>query len=600
MGNADPVHYIQMMPGVQTNSEYDSGIHIQGCDNTHNYIAIADAPIYNSGHLLGFFSVFNPEHFKDIEIDKTPHKSDFPNRLGGQINMKPSTEITDSVCTSAEIGLISSQGAIKLPLGKRQTLMLAARSSYLNLLYSDWLKIDETSLKYSFSDFNVRYIFCADNRHKIYLDLYHGNDKLKSDGSFGLSLNWGNDMAALHYDFKRRAKTNCMMYWSYYQNNINFKFNEATAQMPSDISTFGIKVKSQYTNFSMGVDAAFHDILPQTPQSDYNNISQHTAISRLKTSESVVFFDYGKYILSQTQFRIGARGGIYADFNNCIHLSVDPNASIVQNLGNTEISLTYAARHQNIFQTGCSSMSLPIEFWYATSKVQKPQFSHGLTFAVQSMLFQSKISVNAEAYYKIMKNQTEYSGTLLDLVNTDYDIDNNLISSKGHNYGFSVMINKRTGKFKGWIGYSFGRAWRNSENQKASFPATHERPHELNIVATYTPFSRIDFGATFVFASGTPFTSPEYFYLLNGNLMMKYGDHNANRLRPYLRFDASINIRLHQHPKFNDGINLSVYNLSGRSNDIFYTLKYYNNEFKYYHVTFLVKFLPNISYYIKF
>ena len=246
MGNADPVHYIQMMPGVQTNSEYDSGIHIQGCDNTHNFISIDGAPIYNAGHLLGFFSVFNPEHFTSIEIDKTPRKSDFPNRLGGRIDMTPNAEIADSMSFAAEVGLISSQGAVKMPIGKRQTLMLAARSSYLNLLYSNWLKIDESALRYSFSDFNVRYIFHSDNRKKIYLDLYYGNDNLKTDGSVGLSLNWGNDMAALHFDFSRYIKNNCIVYFSRYHNNVDFSFNDANAtNMPSDISTFGIKNKTK-------------------------------------------------------------------------------------------------------------------------------------------------------------------------------------------------------------------------------------------------------------------------------------------------------------------------------------------------------------------
>ena len=600
MGNADPVHYIQMMPGVQTNAEYDSGIHIQGCDNTHNYISIADVPIYNASHLLGFFSVFNPEHFSDIEIAKSPRKSDFPNRLGGRINMSPTTKIADSVSLSAEVGLISTQGAIKIPVGKKQTLMLAARSSYLNLLYSSWLKIDNSTLRYSFSDFNVRYIFHSDNCKKLYLDFYHGNDRLQTDGSLGLSLNWGNDMAALHFDFSRFIKNNCILYFSRYHNNVDFSFNDATANMPSDISTFGVKNKTVLKHFSFGTEAVIHNILPQTPQSDYNDISLHTAKHRFNTVEANIFADYEKRIFTKTLFIAGIRGGVYVDFDCNSHLSIDPNTMIAQNFGNTEISFSYVLRHQNIFQTGCSAVSLPIEFWYAASKAQKPQFSHGFTLAVQSMLFQSNISINAEFYYKLIKNQTEYSGTLLDLVTSDYDINNSLMSSRGNNYGFSLMINKRTGKLKDWIGYSYGRAWRKSKIQEPHFPATHERPHELNVVATYTPFSRVEFGATFVFASGTPFTSPDYFYLLNGNLMMQYGDHNANRLRPYLRLDASANIRLHQNKRFSDGINISVYNLSGRSNDIFYTLKYYNNEFKYFHVTFLVRFLPNISYYIKF
>lgn len=600
MGNADPIHYLQMMPGVQTNSEYDSGIHIQGCDNTHNYIAIDDAPIYNAGHLLGFFSVFNPEHFENIEITKTPHKSNFPNRLGGYINMKPNKMIADSTTVAAEIGLISSQGAITLPIGSKQTLMIAARSSYLNLLYSNWLKVDETSLKYSFTDFNIRYILRSNNRHKIYLDLYHGNDQMKTDGSLGLGLRWGNDMAAFHCDFNKTIKINNLIYFTRYHNSLDFTFNDATAQMPSNIASIGEKTSIILGNFTMGVDLIFHNLLPQTPQSEYNNITLNNSSTIINVVETNTYLNYKKNILENTRIEIGARGGVYVDFNKKTHYSFDPNATISQNIGTTELSLNYSARHQNIFQTGCSTVSLPTDFWYATSNKQKPQLSHGFTFAIQSLLFDSQISVSAETYYKRLSNQTEYSGTLLDLITSDYDINNYLMDSKGYNYGFSVMINKRSGKFNGWVSYSYGRAWRNSEIQTDQFPATHERPHEIDMVATYHPFPKIDFGTTFVFASGSPFTSPDYFYLLNGNIMMHYGNHNACRLKPYIRLDASVNIRLHNGKKYRDGLNISVYNVLGRPNDIYYTLKYYNGEFRFWHVTFLVKQLPNISYYIKF
>lgn len=600
MGNADPVHYLQMMPGVQTNSEYDSGIHIQGCDNTHNYIAIDDAPIYNAGHMLGFFSVFNPEHFKDIEIAKTPQKSDFPNRLGGCINMKPNKSIADSATFAAEFGLISSQGAATLPIGSEQTLMLAIRKSYLNMLYSNWIKIDETSLRYSFSDFNIRYIIRSNYKHQIYLDLYHGNDVMKTDGSLGIGLRWGNDMAAFHWNINKSTKINNLIYFTRYHNFLDFSFNDAKAQMPSDISSVGEKTSIIFGNLTMGVDLIFHNIKPQTPQSEYNNIILNNSSARINVAENNAYLNYKINILENTRFEIGARGGVYIDINKKNHYTFDPNATISQSFGTTELSLNYSARHQNIFQTGCSTVSLPTDFWYATSHKQKPQLSHGVTFAIQSLLFDSRISISADAYYKRLHNQTEYSGTLLDLATSDYDINNYLMDCKGYNYGFSVMINKRSGKFNGWISYSFGRAWRNSEIQAAHFPATHERPHEVDMVATYHLLKKIDFGATFVYASGSPFTSPDYFYLLNGNIMMHYGNHNACRLKPYIRLDAAINIHLHQGKKFNDGINISVYNVLGRSNDIYYTLKYYNGEFRFWHVTFLLKQLPNISYYIKF
>ena len=600
LGNADPVRYVRMLPGVQTNSDYDSGIHIQGSDNGQNYISVAGVPVYNAGHLLGFFSVFNPGHFQTIDIAKSPRESSFPNRLGGGINMDSRLDVADSVSGTAEVGLISSQGAVTIPVGKRQTLMLAARVSYLNLLYSNLLKIDESTLRYSFNDFNVRHIFFSNNRRRLYLDLYHGNDNLENDGSVGLGLRWGNDMAALHFDVIKPLKINSIIYFSRYYNKMDFSFNDASARMPSDISTFGIKADIRRGMLAAGVDVEFHNILPQSPEAQANNLALESTAHRINLSENNVYAAFVRNIFTKMQINIGTRLGVYVDGDGMAHYSIDPSVMLSQNLGNAELSISYAIRHQNLFQTGCSAVSLPTEFWYAANNTQKPQFSHGFMLSAQSLIFDGKISLSAETYYKIMKHQTEYFGTLLDLVTTDYNIDNQLVASNGYNYGFSLMINKRAGKIKGWAGYSYGRAWREGDFQSARFPATHERPHEVNIVVTYAPTKRLEFGGTWVYASGMPFTAPTHFYLLNGNLMMQYGNHNANRTRPYMRLDLSANLSLRHKKRFEDGINFSVYNVLGRANEVYFTLKYYDGDFKFRHVSFLVNRLPNISYYLKF
>lgn len=179
LGNADPMHYAQLLPGVQTNSEYDAGLHIQGCDNSHNSVSLGGVPIYNAAHLLGFFSIFNAGHFNEMSLLKSPASASFPNRLGGSVDMLTPTWLGAEDGLSAggthgelSVGPMSSQGTLRLPLGRRSLLLLSARAAYLNLLYSKWLEVDGDEVKYDFSDYNLSYITQIDDANVLKLEGY--------------------------------------------------------------------------------------------------------------------------------------------------------------------------------------------------------------------------------------------------------------------------------------------------------------------------------------------------------------------------------------------------------------------------------------------
>ena len=143
LGNADPMHYTQLLPGIQTNAEYDAGLHIQGCDNSHNAITIEGIPVYNASHLLGFFSTFTPSHFSSMSIIKNATAGEGYSYIGGILNMELHDSIPQKTNGEFTVGLMSSQGTIGIPIGKKAALFTSVRLSYLNLLYSPLLKIDD-------------------------------------------------------------------------------------------------------------------------------------------------------------------------------------------------------------------------------------------------------------------------------------------------------------------------------------------------------------------------------------------------------------------------------------------------------------------------
>ena len=148
LGNADPVHYAQMLPGIQTNNEYKSGINIQGCESSHNGIFIGNVPIYNVSHLLGFFSTFNASHYPTMQLQKFISSAAFPNRLGGELDMNIQDDVSDSISGELSVGLISSQGTLHLPVNKKTSITVSLRGSYINLVYGHWMKVDDMAVDY--------------------------------------------------------------------------------------------------------------------------------------------------------------------------------------------------------------------------------------------------------------------------------------------------------------------------------------------------------------------------------------------------------------------------------------------------------------------
>ena len=254
-----------------------------------------------------------------------------------------------------------------------------------------------------------------------------------------------------------------------------------------------------------------------------------------------------------------------------------------------------------MFQTGLSNIGLPVEFWFMAGKYSNPQFSHQADFSYKVNLLQDAFSLSFNTYYKRLFNQIEYKGDLFDFFNSVYRLEDYLLKGDGWNYGMNIMIHKQSGALTGWVSYSLGRALRKFDNPEypGIYPANHERIHELNAVASYEA-GRWNFSSTFVCASGVPFTAPEYYYLSSGHIITKPGRHNGCRMRPYARLDLSVSYLFRKEAERESSINFSLYNATGRKNDVMYKLNAADGVFHYGPMSFFLRFVPSISYHLKF
>lgn len=604
LGNADPMLHIQILPGVQTKGEYKSGINIHGCDNSHNMISISDVPIYSINHLLGLFSIFNASHYQTIELIKTPNSALFPTRLGGKLNVTHRRIISDSLSGEFAIGLISSQGTIRTPLWKKSDMVLSLRGSYLNLLYGSFIRSGGVRLRYSFYDANFTLRHKFNGKSQIIFDCYLGNDKGAFDEDkylANMEAKWGNKMGALHWHYGLEDSSFLVkntFYVSTYRNNFNLGVSDDVYKAPSDVIESGYKGVFSLNNLSGGLDFAYRRF---NPQRVYYAVNHPDTNNFLKSYEASLYINYEQVLSKNFTIMAGIRGNMYC--NGKTYTSVDPSLSLSYNNEAIKVIASYALRHQYLFQTGFVDSGLPTEFWLPCNDICKPQYSHSFLLGFSKYFAKGLFKIDLDIYYKLLYNQVEYRGAILDLLNPNYNYQEHLLVGDGNNVGFSFTLNKCAGKFSGWMGYAYTRARRSVQSATLNerFPASHERPHEVDVLITYQLNKHFRFGATYVFASGTPFTAPKSIALINGGIQVYYGDHNGMRLKSYNRLDVSIDYQWRCRYASEHGINFSLHNATASNNELFYGMKIKSDgSYAYRPVTFALKVMPSISYFCKF
>ena len=611
LGVADPIRLLQLMPGIQTNGELVSGVYMQGCDNAHNSIEIAGAPIFNANHLLGFFSVFNGAHFRSMEAMKSSTGTDGGNKLGGRLSFQPMDTLTRKLHGQLSAGLIESHATLDVPVSPYVSLYASARASYLNLLYGSLLTIDETQMRYGFEDYNATLVWRPSSDNKLLINFYAGNDLLKtrqgnyrSDGR----LDWGNLAFSALWNGRISSglTTEQTAYVSSYTNDFNVSMASMRASMPSDASEYGYKSHFKLLRrngfLDFGADCALRSILPQSPSVEGSFNSSLEKSERTYSSELSAFAMRGLKIRESLSAEIGLRSTFYAN-SSYHHLDVDPRVAITwHNDGDFRIKASYGRYHQYVHQALLSGIGMPADFWFPASASFPVSASHSFSLAFSGSFFSGDYDFSVEPYYKKLSSQMEYSGSIMDIITSSYDLKGSIVSGNGYNAGVELLLKKNRGKLTGWVSYSFTLSKRKFPSLGDGwYDSSHSRTNDLSVVLRYSPSRKVSFDAVFVYATGTPFTPIEYFYLINDNIVSKYGKHNAGRMPDYHRLDLSMTYYLKRTKLRESGLNFSLYNAYGHKNALFYYVSQKgedNISLKPSGLAF--NLIPSISFFYKF
>lgn len=608
LGNADPIRFVRLLPSVQMNTEVEGGLYMQGSDHSHTLISQSGVPIYGVSHLMGMFSVFNTPHYKGIQYSTTARQE---SRMGGIVDMELQDTVSRRFSADFSLGLLSAQGTLDIPMGA-SSLKVSARRTYINVLYGNFLQFAGFPIRYGFTDANVTWTWKPGKKDRIWADLFGCLDQGRLSGTTirKMDAQWYNALGALHWNhYFPEASMKQTVYGTTYGVNSEIEAFQIKGWMPAYIRDYGYRNTLQWKDWEFGLHYSFYDIQPQNPRSEghMNDSALTGGVPRQQAMEAVLSAQYSRILGYWLQLKAGMGVNWYLSPERKSFWGATPEVELLadfQDYG--KVTLRYGLKRQNLFQLGITNKGFPIEFWVAAGDIQAPQWSHNFSLAYNASFLDNAWSVSAELYYKLLYNQLDYVGDILDIYNGQYSLENSVLQGKGRAYGVNLMLQRNVGPLTGWLSYSYAPSLRTFDamdefRDGAEYSSSHERLHELDVVATYD-FGKWDVGGSLVVASGLPYTRPEAFYVVGSRVICNYGTYNGERLPTYARLDVSANWFLRKDARGKTGFNFSIYNVLGIKNAVSYGI-HMNDEMNAYSfrpMDMVVSILPSIAFFHSF
>ncbi len=607
LGTSDPMRYLQTLAGVQTNSETQAGIHVQGCDAYQTLVSINEAPVYYPNHLLGLFSTFIPAHFETMQVEQGEHRATMTNRIGGWVDLQTQHKQPKRFGFSGNVGLVNSDLTLTIPCGKKSALWISGRTSYINMLYGNFLKIEDMALGYNFQDYNLTYTYHPTEKDELVVSGFYSRDKMDMEGNllFDLGIRWQNltTSATWKHQFER-GRLQSSLSFSGFDNQIDATVRGNTKHVGTKAQFASAEWKNKYSqaltdNMSLLVGADYKHYIENPLTFDFIEVNLpivHQGGLR-QADEVSVYADVHHYVTHWFDYNVGVHGSLYYN-NGQMYWGVDPRVTATfRPAEGHAISAHYGIYHQYFHKAGLTDGGLPTDFFYLANETFVPEWAHAANLKY-TFSYKQKYSASIEAYFKQIYDVYECTSSMMSLANQGFDYVTNMIHGDGRNYGISLMLQKNSGYVTGYVSYNLGWARRKfpalNGSQEYIYAASHERRHDLNIVLNSRLAKRWSVGAVFVLASGKPYTRILEAYMLNGNMICHYSTYNGAHLPIYHRLDISCSYDIIQKNDHTLGVNLSLYNAYCQKNAQFIM---YRNDLSPIYGTMLSTIIPSISIY---
>ena len=610
LGEVDLLKVVQLLPGIRNAGEGSAGIYVRGGGPDQNLIMLDDAVVYNTGHLFGFFSIFNSDAIKNVSLIKGGMPAQYGGRLSSVLDISMKEGNNQQYQMEGGIGLIASRFSVQGPIKKdKSSFIISARRTYVDAVAKPFISKSSQfyGSGYYFYDLNAKLNYKFSEKDRLYLSGYFGRDVfdfVNGRQSLNVNIPWGNATGSLRWNhvFNNKLFANTTAVYNDYKFSFNAAQDNFSVKLASGIRDLSLKQDFDFYPFSnhklkFGALYTYHRFTPSVVSGRQDSIQFNPLNAQVKFAhEAALYVQDDWEINDKWNINAGLRYsgfqqiGAYKIYQTDINGNrtdstifkkgepvktyggLEPRLTIRYSI-NEETSVKASVTHnlQYIHLVSNAGTTLPTDLWVPSTYKVKPQtswlYAAGLFKNFKNNMFETSL----ELYFKDLQNQIEYKEGYTP--NSIDDTENEFVFGKGWSYGSEIFVNKVKGRLTGWVGYTLSWTWRRfvDLNFGEKYPAKYDRRNDLSVVAMYKLNDRWKISGTFVYGTGNAATLPQRFYIVGGVLTQEYSRINQYRLPAYHRMDLSAILQ----GKKNDKRKLktewvfSLYNTYSRQNPYF-------------------------------
>ena len=607
MGEVDIIKSITLLPGIQNGGEGSSGLYVRGGGPDENLMILDEAPVYNASHLLGFFSVFNSDAIKDVQVFKGGIPAEYGGKASSVIDIRMKDGNSQQLGMSGGIGNISSRLTVEGPIIKdKWSFIVSGRRTYADYLFGKVLGLKALKEnKLYFYDLNLKTNVVINAKNRLYFSAYTGDDYFKAGES--IYMRWGNltSTARWNHLFTNKVFSNTSLIFSRYNYNLGVPGTEAGQfDWTSQIRDYNFKEDfSWYMNsnnkLTLGFNVIYHHFNPGQVKAGAKSFFSDLRLTNFNALDNSMYISNEQTIGPRLSVRYGLRYSYFQQIGEgkvtqykhpdrpnekeVIGLVEYGSAKLIgQGYHNLEprlavkylltpessVKASYNRMAQNLHLISNTNSPTPLDIWLPSTTYIKPLIADQVGLGYFRNFKENMFETSAEMFYKKMSNVIDYKdGAELFLKE---NLETELLHGSGYAYGLELYTKKQQGRLTGWLSYTWSKSMRKVPgiNEGKAYPSSYDRTHNISIVASYELSKRFTLSTTWVYLTGNPTSYPVAKYDVQGNTIYYYSSRNSNRIPAYHRLDLSLNydFKKNERKKTKQSLNFSIYNVYGRRN----------------------------------
>lgn len=646
LGEADVMRVVMTLPGVSSAGEVSTGFNVRGGSVDQNLILFNEATIYNPSHVFGFFSAFNPDLVKSVELYKSAIPEKFGGRLSSVLDVSSREGNSKKISGTGGIGPLTSKLTLEGPVFSEKTTFIAgARSSYSNWLLRNLSNDSYSNSRASFYDLNMNLNHKMNQKNNLYLTGYLSNDRFRLNNDTTYAYGNANWNVKWKHIFSNKIYGILTVGQDRYKYSVDSEGNHVDAfKLAFDIRQAHFRTAFSYSpsnnhQVEFGINGVYYQLQPGSYQPNSN---QSLVISKKLQDEQALesaFYIGDRYTITPNfSLNMGLRyslfnylgpynvyeytPGIPKDSNTITGSTPYQKGKVIKTYHapeyrlsaryslseNASVKASFNTTRQYIHMLSNTTIASPTDTWKLSDADIPPQHGYQWSAGFYRNFRGNAIETSIEVYYKTMKNVLDFKSGARLIMNQHIAAD--VISAKGKSYGAELMLKKVTGKLNGWISYTYSRTMLQQDDQLAGetinrgeyYPASFDKPHNLNVIGNYRFTHRFSMSTNLVYTSGRPITLPVAIFNFAGGQRVYYSERNQFRVPHYFRADLSFTLEGNHKVKqrMHNSWSFGFYNLTARKNpySVYFTQE--NGVIKGHQLSIFGTVIPFVTYNFKF